>query len=133
MGLRDAERALLAGPAQRLLAIVNGSAVFRLELYALGFVFGRERQEARLLGGRRLQPQLEVGERLPIPFVGRQVLLACLRELLLVGAREAALFGDRGGEFHLQQRNAIAGLAFSDQERQLALFRPPLELGGLLT
>ena len=63
--------------------------------------------------------------------MGRLVLLAHLRELLLVGAGETGLFGDRGGEFHLQQRNAIASLALSDQERQLVPFRPPLELGGL--
>ncbi len=59
-------------------------------------------------------------------------MLARLRELLLVSARETSLFGDRNGEVRLQQRNAIAGLAFSDQEGQLVLFRPPLELGGLL-
>ena len=53
MGLGDTERALLAGPAERLLAIVNGSAVFRLELNAPGRVFGFSRQEARLLGRRR--------------------------------------------------------------------------------
>ena len=132
MGLRDAERALLASPAQRLLAIVDDGAVFGVELQALGFVFGRERQKARLLGGRSLQPQLEAGELLPILVVGRQVLLACPSELLFVGARETALFGGRGGELDLQPGDAIAGLAFSDQERQLVLFGPSLELGGLL-
>ena len=131
MGLRDAERALFAGATERLLAIVEDGAVFGLELNAPGLVFGLERQKAPLLGRRGRQPQLEVRQRLPICFVGRQVVLDSL-QLLLIFARETGLFGDRGGEFRLQQRNAIGGLAFPDQERQLVLFRPSLELGGFL-